>query len=477
MDDDGSFMIVSRPEGQAKTNVEPFSDYEQHSAAPKLDTIIALSKTLRHRHPGWALQVTAASRCDLLGFCKAGKATLNEVDPRLVLQQYRPPPNQLDGQEGVLQQEVVFAEYQITYEHRGFIVYIAECLKEGVYPPLQAYNFILYHHHHHKLGESPEPLDDVVIRDLILKASAWTLELHQEIWIFDQLSWQKSHELWQSAQDADWKDVILDQEMKDSVRNDIEGFFNERDDYEKFAIPWKRGIIFHGPPGNGKTISIRAIMKELANRSPSSPRVASLYVKSFTTYNPEYGIRRVFQKARETAPCLLIFEDVDSLVTPRTRSYFLNEVDGLERNDGVLMVGSTNHLNLLDPGISKRPSRFDRKYLFPLPSLPQRTQYARYWRSKLASNPEIEFPDWLCGKVAGITDRFSFAYMKEAFVASLLRLLVGGKNGEGKDEKELPLWREMKRQVELLREELGDGREGGGWSRGDEGGGRESGLL
>lgn len=103
----------------------------------------------------------------------------------------------------------------------------------------------------------------------------------------------------------------------------------------------QRGIIFHGPPGNGKTISIRAIMKELANRS--SLPVASLYVKSFTHFNPEYGIRRVFQKARETAPCLLIFEDVDSLVTPSTRSYFLNEVDGLEKNDGVLMLGSTNH--------------------------------------------------------------------------------------------------------------------------------------
>lgn len=82
-------------------------------------------------------------------------------------------------------------------------------------------------------------------------------------------------------------------------------------------------------------------MKELANRS--SLPVASLYVKSFTTWDPEYGIRRVFQKARETAPCLLILEDVDSLVTPTTRSYFLNEVDGLEKNDGILMLGSTNH--------------------------------------------------------------------------------------------------------------------------------------
>ena len=84
-------------------------------------------------------------------------------------------------------------------------------------------------------------------------------------------------------------------------------------------------------------------MRSLAERS--NP-VASLYVKSFSGTarpNPEYAIRQVFQKARETAPCLLIFEDVDSLVTDATRSYFLNEVDGLEKNDGVLMIGSTNH--------------------------------------------------------------------------------------------------------------------------------------
>lgn len=81
-------------------------------------------------------------------------------------------------------------------------------------------------------------------------------------------------------------------------------------------------------------------MKTLSNRPQP---VACLYVKSFSSYNAEYGIRRVFQKARETAPCLLIFEDVDSLVTSRSRSYFLNEIDGLEKNEGICMVGSTNH--------------------------------------------------------------------------------------------------------------------------------------
>ncbi|KAL9028564.1 MAG: hypothetical protein Q9196_003097 [Gyalolechia fulgens] len=461
MEEVDSFMLVNCPatEGQAKNDGDPFSTYEQHSTAPRTDTAIVLSNILRHRHPGWTLAITHTLECNLLGFCDAGEATLHGSNPRLLLQSYRPPPNRLDGQEGVVRQEIVFGEYQITYQCQDFIVYIAECLKQGGFPPLRTYACILYRG---KPGQSLYQ-EELVINELILQASKWTLELRQEIWIFDQLYWQKSHTLWQSAQDADWDDVILDEEMKSSVRNDIEGFFDERDEYKKFAIPWKRGIIFHGPPGNGKTISIRAIMKELASRS--SLPVASLYVKSFTHSNPEYGIRRVFQKARETAPCLLIFEDVDSLVTPSSRSYFLNEVDGLEKNDGVLMLGSTNHLDLLDPGISKRPSRFDRKYLYPLPHLPQRIQYCQYWRSKLSSNPEIEFPASLCTKIAEITDQFSFAYIKEAFVASLLKLLVGRRGTNvvlrmAADDpiEELPLWKEMKRQVKLLREDLNSGR-------------------
>ncbi|KAL8710881.1 MAG: hypothetical protein Q9220_004685 [cf. Caloplaca sp. 1 TL-2023] len=479
MEDVDSFTIINPPAPEhesSKHSHTPFADYEQHSTSTRKATVVVLSNTLRRRYPDHALSIVTTSTCNIQGFCNAGKATLDAWKPQVALRTYQAPSTQLDGQEGIVLHQTVFDECAITYQNRQFIVYIAECLKEGAFFPLQVHNFILYRP---QQPDEPSELASAVIDLLILEASKWTLELHQEIWIFDQLSWSKSHELWQSAQDADWDDVILDEEMKTSVRDDVEGFFREREEYKRFAIPWKRGIIFHGPPGNGKTISIRAIMKTLASLS-----VASLYVKSFTTFNPEYGIRRVFQKARATAPCLLIFEDVDSLVTPQTRSYFLNEVDGLEKNEGVLMLGSTNHLELLDPGISRRPSRFDRKYLFPLPSTEQRTSYCGFWRRKIAGrNAEIEFPLRLCGRIAGITEGFSFAYLKEAFVATLLTLLVrrkevvgriggatemggvgGGavildedRDGDGDDGIEtLPLWKEMVKQVELLREELGD---------------------
>jgi transitional endoplasmic reticulum ATPase len=214
--------------------------------------------------------------------------------------------------------------------------------------------------------------------------------------------------------------------MKKNLIEDVQGFFDNQSLYKEFSVPWKRGVILHGVPGNGKTVSIKALMNALAERPDEIP---SLYVKSFETKcnTAQYSIRSIFTMARSMAPCLLIFEDLDSLVNDDIRSYFLNEVDGLESNDGILMIGSTNHLNKLDPAISKRPSRFDRKYHFKIPSEQERRGYAMYWRNKLLKNDTVEFPEDVADIVAQLTEGFSFAYMKELFVMALLSLVRGAK--------------------------------------------------
>ena len=187
--------------------------------------------------------------------------------------------------------------------------------------------------------------------------------------------------------------------------------------------------------------------------------VPSLYVKSAPA---TYHIRNIFVQARSMAPCLLVFEDIDTIVTPSTRSYFFNEVDGLENNDGLFMVASTNHLDQLDPGLSSRPSRFDRKYYFPFPSEQERVLYCEYWREKLKSKPGIKYPKKLSPAIAGITQDFSFAYLKEAFVATLLVIagnrseegIRGGGDDEGGDLDDYELWREIKKQVKQLRDDM-----------------------
>jgi transitional endoplasmic reticulum ATPase len=160
------------------------------------------------------------------------------------------------------------------------------------------------------------------------------------------------------------------------------------------------------------------------------------------------------------------------------------------------MVGSTNHLDRLDPGISKRPSRFDRKYLFPNPNLKERTLYAEFWRNKLLKGEKkedyesgedadtldepVEFPEELCSAIARITKGFSFAYMQEAFVAALLAIATDETgeldemtetfeiitiaeseagpldDGDDKDFEKYILWREIKRQIKILREDIDD---------------------
>jgi transitional endoplasmic reticulum ATPase len=192
----------------------------------------------------------------------------------------------------------------------------------------------------------------------------------------------------------------------------------------------------------------------------------------------------IFTKARQEAPCYLVFEDLDSLVSDGVRSFFLNQVDGIAKNDGILMVGSTNHLDLLDPGISKRPSRFDRKYFFPNPDFEQRLQYCEFWRRKVLGpdaevmplrDDKIEFPKALCAAAAKITAGFSFAYIQEAFLASLLMIASeaadetdqelefdllddtadSGSDAESDDGLEkAKLWLEFRKQVEILREDM-----------------------
>ncbi len=215
--------------------------------------------------------------------------------------------------------------------------------------------------------------------------------------------------------------------------------------------------------------------------------VPTLYVRSLSSFRgPEYSLSEIFTRARRMAPCFLVFEDLDSIVTDAVRSYFLNEVDGLRNNDGILMLGSTNHLERLDPGISKRPSRFDRKYLFPDPDLEQRWQYCEFWRKKLDGNEDVEFPARLSNAIAAITKGFSFAYIQEAFVAALLAIangdaddddglefrtrilscacddlevLVKSSVADDGDLERYVLWKEIKKVIKTLREELESERE------------------
>ncbi|RGP65179.1 ATP-dependent zn protease [Fusarium longipes] len=452
-----------------ETGDEATSSYFDHSSAKRINTDSVFTLALKKQYPGLDLIVVPESQCNLLAFAAAGHATFDaihdkgDVPSSLGLTIYLPPSRRMDGNKGQLGEEVVFGKFLYRWKSEEFVIYLVDG-RDGdeSYPQLKNYYILT--------------ANVYKAEQLVIATGSWASDLHDEVWVYDQGTFEKDRELWNSAQKSTWDAVILDSDMKEALINDHNSFFESRKTYKDLGVPWKRGLIYHGPPGNGKTISIKATMHMLADRTPTVPTV---YVRSLESWmGPQYSLHIIFEKAREFAPCYLVFEDIDSLVTPDVRSYFLNEVDGLKQNDGIFIIASTNHLELLDPGISKRPSRFDRKYYFPDPNLDQREAYCRFWQRKLKPNKEIEFPDELCRAIAEITNKFSFAYIQEAFVATLLAIAGRSKaqpteSSEGawilvsddqsceetQDEDnldKLELWIEIRKQVKILREGMED---------------------
>ncbi|MEM9163135.1 MAG: AAA family ATPase, partial [Cyanobacteria bacterium P01_F01_bin.4] len=92
------------------------------------------------------------------------------------------------------------------------------------------------------------------------------------------------------------------------------------------------------------------------------------------------------------------------------------ELDGFALNDGVLMIASTNHPERLDMAILERPSRFDRKYHFELPGIPERTAYLALWNHKL--KPDMQLSPADLDAIAAAADGFSFAYLKELLLSA-----------------------------------------------------------
>lgn len=400
-----------------------YNGYVLHSNGHRVSTETTMLELLRSTYPEMHVTRSSPRKCDLIGYAAVGLAEIVKIDNEFydATRQYVSSGPRIERRDPVLSDNILFAQFQYTWQHQTFILY--NIVYTSTYQARIELHFILSPKS--VIVEGQTSLTD----QLLLKVGAWTAELHDEIFVFDSGEWIKSKELFESVHKSSWNDVILNPQMKEGLISDVQGFFDNQALYKKLAVPWKRGLILHGVPGNGKTISIKALISSLAAREEP---VSSLYVKSFDACQGEkYSICSIFAKARKMAPCLLIFEDLDSLVTDKTRSYFLNEVDGLDSNDGILMIGSTNHLEKLDPAISKRPSRFDRKYHFKIPGLEERVAYAQFWRSKLLDSDLVEFPEIICQIVGELSEGFSFAYMKELFVVTLLSVARGTPIDEG----------------------------------------------
>jgi len=249
----------------------------------------------------------------------------------------------------------------------------------------------------------------------------WNAEIRSEILVFDDGCWSKDERLFQAIKNATFDNLILQGTLKEEIFSDLQRFFSTRAVYQRYHLPWKRGILFIGTPGNGKTYTVKALINALHQ--------PCLYVKSFKYrgLDDDANVSKVFAKARKAAPCLLVLEDLDSLLTDENRSFFLNELDGFATNDGVVILATTNHPEKLDRAILDRPSRFDRKYHFNLPSLAERTQYMMLWNASLQD--QMRLSEQTIVTLAEATHDFSFAYLKELFLSSMMRWMATPERG------------------------------------------------
>ncbi|MGB1877705.1 MAG: CDC48 family AAA ATPase, partial [Nitrosopumilus sp.] len=168
--------------------------------------------------------------------------------------------------------------------------------------------------------------------------------------------------------DVNWDDVGGLDELKDELREAVEWPIKHKEAYDYVDVEAPKGVLLHGPPGTGKTLIAKALAKMTESNfiSIKGPELLSKWVGE-----SEKGIREIFRKARQAAPCIIFLDEVDALVprrgtgssdshvTENIVSQILTEIDGLEELHNVLIIGATNRLDIVDEAIL-RPGRFDR---------------------------------------------------------------------------------------------------------------------
>lgn len=208
-----------------------------------------------------------------------------------------------------------------------------------------------------------------------------------------------------------WDDVYLPSEMKEQIARAAHHFFVGEEIYRELDLPYRRGFLLTGPPGLGKTSVARALA---ATRD-----VGLVLVTKLADYDYEgNSLSDCFELARRLAPSVLCFEDVDGLVNSSNRNEFLGHLDGFARGgEGVLIVATTNNPGKLDPALTERPSRFDRKWVFRLPNAEARAGYL-HWR--LAKTP-LKPGETAIAKVAKETGGHSYAMLQELVLLAMFR--------------------------------------------------------
>lgn len=179
-----------------------------------------------------------------------------------------------------------------------------------------------------------------------------------------------------------WKDIGGLEKIKQELKEAVEWPLKHREAFTRMGIRPPRGILLYGPPGTGKTLLAKAVAKESEANfiQIKGPSLLNKWVGE-----SEKGVRSIFEKARQSAPSIIFFDEIDALapkrgmffgsshVTENVVNTLLAEMDGLEDLHDVVVIGATNRPDIIDPALL-RPGRFDRLLLTDTPDIESRLE-------------------------------------------------------------------------------------------------------
>ncbi|MDH3824379.1 MAG: CDC48 family AAA ATPase [Nitrosopumilus sp.] len=229
-----------------------------------------------------------------------------------------------------------------------------------------------------------------------------------------------------------WDDVGGLEELKEELREAVEWPIKHKEAFDYVDVETPKGILLHGPPGTGKTLIAKALAKMTESNfiSIKGPELLSKWIGE-----SEKGVREIFRKARQAAPCIIFLDEVDALVprrgsgesgshvTENIVSQILTEIDGLEELHNVLIVGATNRLDIVDEALL-RPGRFDRIIEVPNPDSKGREQIFKIHTKKKPLEDDVKI-----SKLVELTDGFTgaeIAAVANRAATTALKRYVGG---------------------------------------------------
>jgi len=270
---------------------------------------------------------------------------------------------------------------------------------------------------------SPVPLIDLYVEEKRIRlAQSFFSELEERVSGIRHQIFSGSGRFMSIDEKIGWEDIVLKAGIKETILYNTSGLLSKKDLFIEKRIPLKRGLLFYGPPGDGKTMVGKILAREVdANFVWVTPKDL--------TDAPSRNIANIYSFARLLAPTIIFFEDIDLIGGEDRfgRSFrsilgeLLNQLDGFDSNHGVITIATTNNIEVLDKALANRPGRFDIRIEFPNPDYQLRLAVLkRYIQNHPASS------DLNMERLAKKIDGLSFAHMKEMVTRALI---LGGERG------------------------------------------------